>query len=151
MTPLAEQPKHNARSMYLVTSSPETVTAQKILHPLSRQQTKFMSKQYSTNPKHLRIIHRPTFPVLPSSSGLCSDLSSQSNQSSAPRDVPAWNPINTANWIDDSEDEEESDLKQTHNVIHNNFILAQSDDDVNAPDTIADHLDASTDKCGRAE
>ena len=110
MTPLAEQPKRNARSMYLVTSSsPETITAQKILHPLSLQQTKFMSKQYSTNPKHLRIIHRPTFLVLPPYSGLCSNLSSQTNQPSAPHNVPAWNLINTANWTDYSEDEE-SDL-----------------------------------------
>ena len=33
---VVDHAKHNARSMYLVTSlSPEAVTAQKILHPLS--------------------------------------------------------------------------------------------------------------------
>ena len=83
MTPLSEQPKHTARSMYLVTSSsPEVITAQKILHPLSSSQTKFMSKQYSSNPKYLRIIHRPNYPVLSPSRGSCMDPPDQTSQSS---------------------------------------------------------------------
>ena len=61
VTPLNTQPKHSVRNMYLVTSSsPDSVTAQKILHPLSHNQTKFTSKQYVTKPKFLRVLHRPT-------------------------------------------------------------------------------------------
>ena len=66
ITNLSPQPKHTARDMYLVTAStPETVTAQKILHPLSDGSTKIMSKQYTTHPKHTRILHPPPTVLLP--------------------------------------------------------------------------------------
>ena len=60
ITNLSPQPKHVARDMYLVTAAtPSTVTAQKILHPLSQGVTKLMSKQYVTHPKHTRILFSP--------------------------------------------------------------------------------------------
>ena len=66
VTNILPQPKHTARNMYLVTaSSPEAVSAQKILHPLSDGSTKFGSKTYISHPKHLRIINQPAGASLP--------------------------------------------------------------------------------------
>ena len=100
ITNLSPQPKHTARDMYLVTAStPETVTAQKILHPLSDGITKIMSKQYTTHPKHVRILHSPPAVPLPQSQ----------EPALPPRALPStkhWSPIPQAFWDSDSEDED---------------------------------------------
>jgi len=51
VTNISSQPKHNACEMYLVTSKQKEVTLQKILHPLTNTDTKFMSREYITDPK----------------------------------------------------------------------------------------------------
>ena len=47
--------------MFLVTKvSGENISAQKILHPLSKRTIKLMSRIYNTQTKRLKVVHRPT-------------------------------------------------------------------------------------------
>ena len=60
VTPIAPQEKHKVRDIYLVTGKDgEKVPAQGILHPLSDNPIKFMSRNYKVNLKHLITIHHP--------------------------------------------------------------------------------------------
>ena len=60
VTNISPQPKHTAKQMYLVTlSSPNQITTQRILHPLSQGQTKLMSTEYVSEPKHVRVVYHP--------------------------------------------------------------------------------------------
>ena len=53
--------KHKVRDMFIVTGKKEDkVKVQKLLHPLSNQPGKVMSKVYTTDEKRLKTIHRPT-------------------------------------------------------------------------------------------
>ena len=100
ITNLSPQPKHTARDMYIVTAStPETVTAQKILHPLSDGTTKIMSKQYTTHPKHIRILHSPPAVPLPKTQ-------EPAPPPRAPPSTKQWSPIPQAFWESDSDDED---------------------------------------------
>ena len=94
--------------MYLVTAAmPTSVTAQKILHPVSNNPTKFMSKTYVTHPKHTRVLHSPpsvplpkvTEPVLP-------PLSCTTKE--------PWSPTPKAFWDSDSEDDNCEDYSTSH-------------------------------------
>ena len=52
--------------MYLVTAaSPTLVSAQKIMHLITPNSTKFMSKTYTTHSKHTRILQSPPQAQLP--------------------------------------------------------------------------------------
>ena len=45
--------------LYVVTATtPTSVKAQRILHPLSSASTKVIKKEYTSQPKHVRILHR---------------------------------------------------------------------------------------------
>ena len=60
VTPISSQPKHKSRDMYIVTAAADqSVSAQKILHPLQNKPTKLMSRIYNTDPKNVQLIHRP--------------------------------------------------------------------------------------------
>ena len=90
--------------MYLVTSiTPENVMAQRILHPLSTRRSKLMSLEYSTQPKHVRILHSPT------STALLPDPPLPDCLTSSPK--AALNPINQKLWKD-----ADSDNDDTHKV-----------------------------------
>ena len=61
VTPLSAQEKHKARDIYLVTGrEKDKVLTQRLLHPLSQDPIKFMSREYKISPKHLQRIHRPS-------------------------------------------------------------------------------------------
>ena len=99
ITSILQQPKHNARDMYLVTAAtPSSVTSQRIPHPLSSAPTKFMSKSYTTHPKHTRILYSPPSVVLPKTTEpvLCPP---------SPANKP-WSPTPRAFWESDSDDDE---------------------------------------------
>ena len=52
--------KHKARDMFIVTAKDgDKVKAQKVLHPLSDGNAKFMVKEYHSNQKHLKTVFRP--------------------------------------------------------------------------------------------
>ena len=59
VTPLSPQEKHKVRDIYLVTGrEKDKVLTQRLLHPLSQDPIKFMSREYKIRPKHLQRIHR---------------------------------------------------------------------------------------------
>ena len=88
VTPYSTQPKHKVRDMYLVTkSAPEQVTVQRVLHPTTEQPTKFMSRQYVTQPKRLQLLHRP--PIMPP------NLPNQPDIQTSPPTIQPWSPINS--------------------------------------------------------
>ena len=103
ITSLSQQPKHVARDMYLVTAAtPSSVTAQKILHPVSNAPTKIMSKTYTTHPKHTRILFSPSPVHLPKSQEPVSPLPS-------PTANKPWSPTPQAFWDSDSEEDDSED------------------------------------------
>ena len=54
VTSISPQEKHRNRDIYLVTGKKEEkVSAQRLLHPLSTTLIKFMSRENTSNPKHL--------------------------------------------------------------------------------------------------
>ena len=60
VTTISPQDKHKAREIYLVTGKErEKVITQRLLHPLSENPIKFISRKYEINPKHLHRINRP--------------------------------------------------------------------------------------------
>ena len=103
ITNISQQPKHSVRDMYLVTAAtPHSVTAQKILHPITQGTTKFMSKTYTTHPKHTRILHSPPQVHLPATQ----------EPALPPRAPPAektWSAIPRAFWESDSDDDDYDD------------------------------------------
>ena len=59
--PILSQPKHKSRDMYIVTAAADqSVSAQKILHPLQNKPTKLMSRIYNTDPKNVQLQHHPS-------------------------------------------------------------------------------------------
>ena len=61
VTPISPQDKHKVREIYLVTGrEKDKVSAQRLLHPLSKDPIKFMSREYKIHPKNLHRIHRPS-------------------------------------------------------------------------------------------
>ena len=89
--------------MYLVTAAtPTSVTAQKILHPVSSNPTKFMSKSYVTHPKHTRVLHSPPTVTLPNV--LEPALPPLSSTAKKP-----WSPTPEAFWDTDSDDDDFDD------------------------------------------
>ena len=109
ITNLSPQRKHTARDMYLVmTATPTQVTAQKILHPLTQNISKLMSKQYITHPKHTRILFSP---IPPPPSNLV-------EPAVKPRRVPddSWSPIPRAFWDSDSDEKDEIVLNTNINI-----------------------------------
>ena len=71
------------------------VSAHRILHPLSDNLLKFMSRNYKVNPKHLVTIHRPEYPE-----SVPEDLDAK------PQIKTPWSPINEKHYEDDSSDDE---------------------------------------------
>ena len=100
---LSQQPKHSVRDMYLVTAAtPTSVTAQKILHPVSSNPTKLMSKSYVTHPKHTRVLHSPSTVTLPNvREPALPPLSSTVRK--------PWSPTPDAFWDTDSDDDDFED------------------------------------------
>ena len=94
LTPLFSQPKHT----YLVTSSsPDHITAQRILHTLSSKQTKLMSKEFVSKPKHVRVVHRLFHSIR--------QLEPDPYLQSAPEILSkpnSWKPVSSKNWMEDS-------------------------------------------------
>ena len=122
VTSISPQGKHKNREIYLVTGKKEDkVSAQRLLHPLSDTPLKFMSREYISNPKHLRVIHRPD--VSPPSSLSSPDSSSpvvtpssrsrksSPHQSTSVSRIP-WSPINDKYYEDDSSNEDDDDQDQ---------------------------------------
>ena len=99
------QPKHKTRDMYLVTKTqPDQVTVQRILHSVSDQPTKIMSKEYVTHPKRLHLLHRP--PPLQQSLPVQLDI-----PHAAQPQRTVWSPINSLFYhhTDEDSDTEEED------------------------------------------
>ena len=62
ITSISPQEKHRNRDIYLVTGRrKDKVSAQRLLHPLSSTPIKFMSREYTSNPKHIR--HVPVYHI----------------------------------------------------------------------------------------
>ena len=104
VTPIAPQKKHQVRDIYLVTGKDgEKVSAQRILHPLSDNPIKFMSRNYTVNPKHLFRIHRPEIP------DQIRDIKSTYPKTVDIQRKKPWSPINEKHYLKDASDEEEED------------------------------------------
>ena len=100
---LSQQLKHSVRDMYLVTAAtPTSVTAQKLLHPVSSSPTKFMSKSYVTHPKHTSVLYSPPAVTLPNV--LEPALPPLSSTAKKP-----WSPTPEAFWATDSDDDDFDD------------------------------------------
>ena len=109
VTNITPQPKHNVRDMYMVTSKADNkVTLQRLLHPLAKSDTKFMSKEYTTDTKRLQLLHRPPKTDMKQYN---ETLHQPGHQRRTPQ--PVWTPTNR--WFhrqrelssDDDSDEEE--------------------------------------------
>ena len=115
VTNIAPQPKHNVRDMYMVTSkSDNKVTLQRLLHPQTKSNTKFMSKEYTTDTKRLQLLHRPPKTDMEQ---YTETLHQPGLQKRTPQ--PVWTP--TSRWFyrqrelssdDDSDDEEDRQVEQ---------------------------------------
>ena len=129
VTPVAAQEKHTVRDMYMVTAANQNdVTMQKILHPLSTQPTKVMSKQYVTDHKNVRIIHTAPQIYLPKSTNTNNFENISSCQESE------WNPIKHYSWDSDSEYDSEEDDGDADRVPHR-----ETDDDAMPPLELVQH------------
>ena len=86
-----------------------------------------MSKQYTTKPKHVRIVHRPPH----SSSQLEPDPFLQPTTAKQPDRT--WNPVNRSTWTDQSDDEDNTDYPPHNgnngNINHPNIDNDDLDDD----------------------
>ena len=111
VTNISAQPKHQARDMYLVTASDtDRVVAQKILHTLSENKAQIRSKEYITHPKHLRILSQP---ARPGESG----IKEPALPPKAKVTAKAWNPIPQAFWEEDSDSEDDEDVRVPDRVV----------------------------------
>ena len=126
VTPLVKQPKHTAREMFLVTKvSGENISAQKILHPLSKRPTKLMSKIYNTQTKRLKVVHRPnkmdpTIKTKPLSTTVKPSGPSQPADPSKRTDTPSrpWSLVNDAFYnMHISDDEDDDPPRWTSNAM----------------------------------
>ena len=103
--------KHKANDMFIVTAKEnDKVSVQKILHPLSANPAKIMSKVYTTPSKHLTTIHRPEIPS--------DDDYESEEEEKVVNNVPAkqnssWNPIDRRFYQSDSD----SDMSDDDNDI----------------------------------
>ena len=114
VTDIAPQSKHKSRDIYLVTGKEgDKISTQRLLHPLSDTPLKFMSREYLSNPKYLRVLHRPEIspPTSPESRySLVHEHSLDSNQqrkSIHKAVVVPWSPINEKHFEEDSDDDED--------------------------------------------
>ena len=123
VTAIAPQDKHKTREIYLVTGKKkDKVSAQRLLHPLSDTPLKFMSHEYLSNPKHLRVVHRPeTSP--PSSlwspnNAVPEETSSSRSRRLSPHPsatiskIP-WSPINEKHYETDSDDDDDDKIQRS--------------------------------------
>ena len=119
VTPLSAEEKHKARDIYLVTGrEKDKVLTQRLLHPLSQEPIKFMSREYKISPKHLQRIHRPPGSDL----SVCKEVltkSPASTESSATITRPppmsakkSWSPVNPKYYEDDSSDDDDENDDQ---------------------------------------
>ena len=107
VAPISPQDKHKSREIYLVTdSSPQKVTAQRLIHPLTEAPTKIMSRVYESHPKHLRRLHRPPSPH-PNTNTHREYKPLSSPRLSRPS---RWSPVNPKYFEDDSTDDEDEDF-----------------------------------------
>ena len=79
------------------------------------------------------------------------DPPDQTSQSSPSPTISAWNPVNAANWYNDSEDKDDSHIRHTHIVPVDNLIREDSDNEDNSPDTSAEHLNLSADELSQQQ
>ena len=112
VTPISPQDKHKTREIYLVTGQEgEKISAQRLLHSLSKDSIKFMSREYEINPKHLQRIHHP--PSLESSIFTSKETYEKSYASTTSTQVNAarkpWSPINPKYYKNDSSDDDDED------------------------------------------
>ena len=104
--------KHKANDIFIVTSkSKEHVSVQKILHPLSPEPAKIMSKVYTTHPKHLTTIHRPEVPAADDS--VIDENDDTCNFKVKPNSK--WRPIDQRFYHDDSDSCCETDDDEVNN------------------------------------
>ena len=100
--------KHKANDMFIVTAKEnDKVSVQKILHPLSNNPAKIMSKVYTTQAKHLTTIHRPETPDF-------ADTESDDDKSfDAPiKQISHWSPIDQRFFQnDDSDDDSQENVR----------------------------------------
>ena len=108
--------KHKANDMYVVTCKRQNnkVGVQKLLHPLSKDKGKIMSKIYETTQKHLVTLHRPSFPRH-------DDIHTEEKERKEKIRATTiqWKPIDQRFYNDDSSDNEETNLKASFDDIYN--------------------------------
>merc|ERR1712240_204538 len=119
VTDIAPQNKHKTREIYLVTGKEkDKISAQRLLHPLSETPLKFMSREYISNPKHLRVLHRPEISPPTSLQSPKTVVPEEIAPSRSPKVSPQpsvkvsktpWNPINEKHFESDSDDDDEDD------------------------------------------
>ena len=151
VTPISPQEKHKARDIYLVTGQGKyKVVAQRLLHPLSQDPIKFMSREYEISPKHLHRIHRP-----PSSTSeivketdtkpIASTKYPQAKSSRTP-----WSPVNPKYYEDESSyDDENDDIDHDQRALERRIIVLpaipppSNELDLPAQNIIPQYLDSS--------
>ena len=127
VTSLSSQEKHKTRDIYLVTGRKnDKVSAQCLLHPLSNTPVKFMSREYTAHPKHLRVIHRPDQesssayqgdPTHPSvEKHVSKSISPSSRYKTVTTSRIPWCPINDKYYQDDSSDDDNDDQEDDPQV-----------------------------------
>ena len=95
----------------VTTQEGEKTSAQRLLHSLSKDPIKFMSREYKINPMHLQRIHHPL--SLESSILTSKETYEKSYASTTSTQVNAarkpWSPINPKYYEDDSSDDDDED------------------------------------------
>ena len=110
----------------------DKVSAQRLLHPLTQIPIKFMSREYTAHPKHLRVLHLPDQDDLTSETIDPRDSLHQLSETSASSSVfpssstsapsnktvhrfrKPWSPINDRYYQEDSSDDDKDDKDQNH-------------------------------------
>ena len=111
--------------MFLVPAKmKDKISVQKILHPLSKEPAKIMSKVYTTRPKHLTTIHRPEMPATEDCEIENNEIAINDNPI---KEKSQWSPIDQRFYQDDDSDDEDHenirrDAGNHMNEANNNII-----------------------------
>ena len=126
------------------------VITQRLLHPLSNNPIKFMSRKYEISPKHLHRINHPPSSISANvkktdTKTLASTVYPQTKSSRTP-----WSPVNPKYYEEDSsDDDEDDDIDHDHRELERRFIVSpatpppSNELDIPAQNLVPQSLDSS--------